>query len=47
MEVKNVISKEQIVVILWRIYCSMRNTMEIEVYDTGVSILDSEVKGNL
>lgn len=47
MEVKNVISKEQIVIILWPIYCSMRNTMEIEVYDTRVSILDSEVKGNL
>lgn len=48
MEVKNIISKEEIVIILWPICCSMRNTnMEIEVYDTGFSILDSKVKGNL
>ena len=47
MEVKNIISKEEIVMILWPICCSMRNAREIEVYDTGLSILDRKVKGNL
>lgn len=47
MEVKNIISKEETVIILWPMCCSMRNTMEIEVYDTGFNILDSKVKGNL
>lgn len=46
MEVKNIISREEIVLILRPIWCGMRNTMEIEMYVTGISIMYKEMKGN-
>lgn len=46
MEGKNIISKEEIVFILLLICCGMRNTMEIEMYVMGISIMYRELKAS-